>query len=204
MYRFRMIYILIVMCVFFTGCTNNSQPSLLDTEHSSVVIDETELTSVTTQTTTTSSIDSYDTPIKYTLSDSQIATQRNCKLIINGKDITNNNYVKIRIDDKVAELPLLAIMKELGAEVKWENEKSVSMIFHEKTLNFDVSKWDLDILVPPGAIGVRKIINNELVYDYDSVKYLLKMHTNSNISINYDDMIISIDTVAKTGDGSLS
>ena len=101
-------------------------------------------------------------------------------LVINGKNITDDNYVNYNNEYDCFELPLIAILKELGAEIKWLDEKTVSIIIYDKTyvLNTEEcslteinSTFNLFQIAPGDTHGVfSKRVENEFVIDSDSLK----------------------------------
>lgn len=53
------------------------------------------------------------------------------KLIINDCDISFGNYISINFQEKYAKLPLIAITKALGCDVKWYNKNKVIIVFED-------------------------------------------------------------------------
>lgn len=68
---------------------------------------------------------------------------KNCKLIVNGKDITSGNYVKLNYEYHYAELPLTLVMKALGAKVEWQSNTTAMITFGGKDYILDTTKDSL-------------------------------------------------------------
>lgn len=123
-------------------------------------------------------------------------TINNCKLIVNGKDITDDVYVMIDYDTETVELPFLAIIEELGAEVEWKNNDVVIVTYNGMSQEIDTKDSDFGIAFPPGGGNskyVRKIVNEDLIIDHISVISALKFTFNASVTIDYDEAVIIID-----------
>ena len=130
-----------------------------------------------------------------TTSDEKIEKVNNCKLLVNGKDITNGKNVKINYEYQNTELPLLAILKELGADVQWEDNSRVIVTFEKIKVDIDTTKDDFGIPIPPGTSNaIRYIINNELQIDGTSVQGLLLNIFRTTINVDYEAGIIYINS----------
>ena len=120
--------------------------------------------------------------------------EMNCILLIDGKDITKGNYVKINHDVWNAELPLLAILNELGAEVSWVCENVVKIKFVDKTLEIDVAEVNFGISLPPGTKnGIRKFIDKEVILDDSSARVVLSHFAGASVRVDFDKSIIYIE-----------
>lgn len=96
------------------------------------------------------------------------------ELIVNGKKLPKNNCVGIDTQSKNTVLPLLEVLKELGAEVRWRDTNVVVIEHRGTVVELNANKDDFGILIPPGTIGaVRRVVNAELIIDGDSVQSLL-------------------------------
>ncbi|MBE6802474.1 MAG: hypothetical protein E7530_06295 [Ruminococcaceae bacterium] len=88
-------------------------------------------------------------------------------LLVNGKDIAPDNYVKFFEIKNYAELPLTAILEEFGATTVWQSETEAIITLNEKNYILDAEKCTLkeenstvNILTPlyaPGTAGVTDI-----------------------------------------------
>ena len=166
------IMIILLIAINFIGC----DPKMSDKNATSTNVDMTDISEGTISST-----------------DEAWLAERNCRLIVNGKDITENNYVRIN-SAYSARIPLLITMKTLGADVTKE-ENIVTINHNEKSVTLDISSFYLGILVPPGGEGFREIINGDLIFDDASVRGLLKNMVNAEISIDCDNMIVYINTI---------
>lgn len=126
------------------------------------------------------------------------------KLIINEIDITAGNYVYIEQQEKYAKIPLVAIAKSLGCDVKWHNNSRVTINFENTTYILNPTKKTLKkkgdtfniIDVPPGTNhgGYYQIKENEFIVDSDSISHFIYL-LGARITIDYDAKIIKIDTM---------
>lgn len=152
----------ICVAVLFAGCNNNP-----------VTIHDSDLKSA----------DSLSLPMDNaaeSIASESINPGEKIALVINGKNITDDNYVNYNNEYDCFELPLIAILKELGAEIKWLDEKTVSIIIYDKTyvLNTEEcslteinSTFNLFQIAPGDTHGVfSKRVENEFVIDSDSLK----------------------------------
>lgn len=120
-------------------------------------------------------------PIISTTKDLKSLPPQNCKLIIQGVDISNDCYVYLCDAEefgaeKYAQIPLTAIIRQLGGTVSWEDSDRVSLLIGGKSYIFDYSEWTLALsdedscnylAPPPGTqYGLGgEIIENEILID---------------------------------------
>ncbi len=88
-------------------------------------------------------------------------------LLVNGKDIAPDNYVKFEEIKNYAELPLTAILEEFGATTTWQSETEAIITLKGKNYLLDAEKCILteennsvNLLTPlyaPGTSGVADI-----------------------------------------------
>ncbi len=138
----------------------------------------------------------------------------NCTLIINGKDITNGNYVRINHAKHYAEIPFTTVIQELGAKVEWKDDSKAVVKYdgrkyilntNEGTL---VEKWDkhkLNQIMPAGGQQhkvVCKVVDNELIVDSNSSRYFIFVVMGANMKVDYNKNAVNIES-NNTGDGSL-
>ncbi|MBR6563609.1 MAG: hypothetical protein IKK70_06710 [Clostridia bacterium] len=120
-----------------------------------------------------------------------------CKLIVNGKDITEGSGVKM-YSDRV-ELPFVAIMEALGREFEWENDKKAVIKNDVFVLHVDTGELLLQ--------GLASSPNFFDVFDDKPLEYtamdkeILIDETNAGaffseegilLEINYEEMVIRI------------
>lgn len=172
-------------CITFTGCSDNSKKE-----------------NNTSNPVEPSVISESKTGLEF--DDTIQLDDRNCRLFVNGSDITENNYVRIDIQHTSAEIPLLSTMKALGADVV-RQDSIVTISLNGLSGSLNTNSADFGVPVPPGGQGFREIINNDLIFDNHSIRILLKNMANAEISIDVDNMIVNIDQkTEKTEDSSLS
>lgn len=88
-------------------------------------------------------------------------------LLVNGKDIAPENYVKFYEIKNYAELPLTAILEEFGATVTWQSDTEAIINLKGKNYTLDAEKCtlkeensNLNLLTPiyaPGTSAVTDI-----------------------------------------------
>lgn len=116
----------------------------------------------------------------------------NCRLIVNGNDISDEVYVNADTETGVYEVPFLAIVKELGADVIWKNDNIVCITYNDLSIEYDISQKDFGLLCPPGATKSRKIVDGDLIVDYPSIRMLLKNMFNAYITVDKDEQIVYV------------
>lgn len=169
--------VLCILLVLFSGCSYYYQCD------------------VSIQDGNTTSVLDYNTDIeKITLSESEVSIIRNCKLFVESTDITNNNYVIINVDEKYAEIPILAVLRAYGATICNSDDNEISISLNENDFTFYTNSPDLGIaIMPGGSTSVRKIVNDDLIFDDHSIRTLLRNMGNIEIAIDYNNMEILIE-----------
>ena len=127
------------------------------------------------------------------------------KLFVNEKEVTVANHIKLNYEHHYAELPLTAIMKELGAKVEWQSKTTAKITLGKKDYLLDTTKGSLIeignthnvLVVAPGSKhGVfYRVVDNEFVIDSDSAKLLLINIMGAKISVDYEHRIVNINTI---------
>ena len=94
-----------------------------------------------------------------------------CKLIVNGEDITAGNYVKINIRNSNASIPLTAVLTELGIPWEWESETVLRFGSGDYEQTLDTSNnIQFNWLGPSRTPGiVRKVVDGEVIVDIQSL-----------------------------------
>ena len=112
-------------------------------------------------------------------------------IVVNGKDLATNHLCKYNSYSGEAEIPLLSVLRELGAEIKWQGKNKVKVIYNDKTLELSPSKSNFGITVPPGTTGaVRRICGSELIVDDTSSRVIIKAIIDVTITMDYDTLTI--------------
>lgn len=116
------------------------------------------------------------------------------KLIVNNKDITegNNAYIRYYYNSKEVELPLLAIVKELGAKVTWNEESIVTIKYKKNKTTLDLTKDDFDCMGGFGDTWIRKATDTEIYMELFSVENIISYMMGAELSVDYDNHIIYI------------
>ena len=127
----------------------------------------------------------------------------NCTLIINGVELSSAHYVHIDHERRYAELPLAAVVEALGATVEWDNNRTARITYHDSHYKLDVYKVSLVkngdlfnmIALPPGEpYGFYQMIGTEFVVGSNSLRLLIRS-MDADIQIDYENSVVSIDTV---------
>lgn len=219
---------LIVSILIFTvsGCGNHSTKSAQSSDGSTLASISSQPTENASMASTTQSADnsatvsstavssdhaivgeskasSTQTPSKTTSSGDDSKLNTECKLIVNGNDITNGNHIKINYEKRYAELPLTAVVTALGAKVEWQSKTTATISFGGKKYILDTTKNSLVedgstfnvLIVAPGSThgSFFQVVGNEFVVDSDTAKLLLANNMGAKIKTDYDQAIVSID-----------
>lgn len=129
-------------------------------------------------------------------------------LLVNGKDIAPENYVKFYEMKNYALLPFNAILKEFGAETIWQSETTAIISFKGKNYTLDTEACTLvaegnttNLLKPavssgeklPGDIPMYMIYADEFIVDnYIMQGALNALNINCVISVNYKSETVTI------------
>lgn len=127
------------------------------------------------------------------------------KLIVNGQDITDGNYLEVHKNEKYTLLPVTAVLESLGAEVNWTNETIADIIFNERVYVLDLEKislvekddkYAIDYLIPaPGGEMYCRVIDGELLLDDLTFKgsvMQMGMETMVRVNVDHENHIIEI------------
>lgn len=131
-------------------------------------------------------------------------------LIVDGQDITSEKLASINYEKQYAQLPLLAILKALGGETEWVDEKKVTIDFQDTTCVLNPTQNTLQkegdsfniIAVPPGTRygGYYEICDKEFVIDSNCLDHFLYL-LGARITIDYDRAVVTIDFVENAESG---
>lgn len=123
------------------------------------------------------------------------------RLIVNEKEITVTNHVRLNYEYHYAELPIIAILKELGANVEWQSETTANIALNGKGYFLDISKASLVnkgndfnfLIIPPCSNHgtFYQVADKELIIDSDSARLIL-MEIGFTVNINFEDGIVNI------------
>ena len=122
-------------------------------------------------------------------------------LIVNGKDIAPDNYVKFEEIKNYAELPLTAILEEFGATTTWQSESEAIITLNGKSYTLDAERCtlkeensEINILTPlyaPGTSGVADIPmyrtygDDFIVDNYTLQGALARLGFNYTVKVDY-------------------
>lgn len=120
------------------------------------------------------------------------------RLIVNGVDITDGNYVRINHRTKKAELPMLAIARALGYDAKMQYNAELDIyesVIGDQVGFFSTKYEDYNCPFPVGEHGcVRKIENNDFIIDSESVFSSTYWFWQAEIKIDYDTSTVYVDS----------
>lgn len=121
------------------------------------------------------------------------------RLIVNGKDITAGNYVKINEDYNNASIPLTAVLTELGIPWEWESDTILRIGSGEYEERLDLTQPTFDWLIPPGTLGsIREIVDGEVIIDAQALYIYFFRAQNISIERDYDTHTIRIERKTPT------
>ncbi len=136
----------------------------------------------------------------YTLKDfKEKYSPRKATLLVNGKDISKSSHVMLHYD--YADLPLVATLKALGAEVTWKSETKATIKINEIKYTLDLSDCSLTyskngqkidcIFAFPGGTRFTEVRSQELIIDSRTFRHaLIKM--GYDIKIDYQNCKIEV------------
>jgi len=117
-------------------------------------------------------------------------------LIVNEK-VIKDNRIKIDLEHNNAEIPLLLVLKELGANIKWYNDSVVNIRYKGKTITIDITDEWFGILPPPGTEKAKRYFkDDEMIVDIVSFRGLLNNFMGASFS--FDETTIYIKSVDQT------
>ena len=116
------------------------------------------------------------------------------RLIVAGVDITEGNYLHIDAEKQRAELPLLAILTQLGATVEWQDENEVKISTDKSFITFNKTYMAFGFPYTPQAVDpVRKVIGNDFIADTNSgASAVIYELTGATVSINYEQNVVYV------------
>lgn len=122
------------------------------------------------------------------------------KLIVNGKNIASESYIKFSLEEESAEISLTAVLIELGAEIKWGNKSFATVSLNgslyildaeHKTFSERTSEQNL-FADPDGMCLVKaKTVNDQYVIDNRSMENLIN-NLDYSFAIDYENKTITI------------
>lgn len=119
------------------------------------------------------------------------------RLVVNGKDITEGNSVSFKEyhNGMEVEIPLLAVVKALGAKVKWQSETVVAVKYKGETRIFDTSEDGFGVFIPIGGVVIRRIENGDLIFDLNSIEGILEEDYNVTVKVDEENYTVCIDSI---------
>lgn len=131
----------------------------------------------------------------------EVFDNKNATLIVNGKNITENHYVKFNSETDYADISLTAIIEELGGKIIWINSESVDVhlkgkhyIMGARYGDFCEVKSEINLFADEDGTSHAnpQIINNEFVMDNHSIENLMK-NLGYNMTVDFQTKTITIE-----------
>lgn len=125
------------------------------------------------------------------------------KLIVKGKDISDNNYFQFYKAKNYVELPFMAVLNEIAdAEIVWTDDTAATLTVNGTEYNLNVNNKCVltekgkseNLFTPSSAIGdapVYRFVDNQLIIDDSTIAGFLNS-LGYSIVIDYDAQTINI------------
>lgn len=122
--------------------------------------------------------------------------ESNCRLIVNGEDITEGRYVKIDEENQTFQIPIIAVYEALGAKIK-RIGNLVIISYNGGVATIDLSQRSFGLLVPPGTVGgIRVVSAEDAIMESDSFGYyFVRTMKGVEYNVDYDSKVIYINSV---------
>ena len=139
-------------------------------------------------------------PIEY-LDVDEVEFETNCRLYVNGNDITAKSSVGIDYENDTGIIPILSVVGELGADVKWKSKNVVIIEFNGEKVQLNISDKNFGYAALPGTYKIYRVYTGEdLLMDDSSFSSLFKDMFNLSVVINEEEGAIYI---KNTADGTM-
>ena len=125
----------------------------------------------------------------------------NCRLFVNGKDISDDNYVYMSHLYKHTGVPMVSILEELGAKVRWQSDTTADIYINdekyildtsENTLQKPGSDWNYINILPGTKNGYEyTMVDGEYTVDGSYLAWFLKS-IGINMDIDYEESVITV------------
>ena len=125
-----------------------------------------------------------------------------CQLFVNGVEIDTYGYAAIveLEDTKSVRIPLLEVMKGLGATVEWQDESIVNIEYRGEMLVLDTfqntlscAKYENCLIPTPGdAEFFLDLIGDQYVVSRSMIEFLFRYVIDVRMTVDYDNLIIYI------------
>lgn len=157
--------------------------------------------STTTTTTVTTTI---TTPTKNIRSTIRGTEPKNCRLIIDGKDITTDNYVYMNHEARYVLLPFEAVLEGLGAKFKWETETKATITYQGDQYVLETDKNSVvtsthqfapkgfNLIRLSGATNnIYQMIEGTYYIAHDTLSYLMYWMW-AGIQVDYEEATVTV------------
>lgn len=123
--------------------------------------------------------------------------QDQCRLIVNGKDITQSAYVSIDYSVYTVEIPVLAIFRELGYDAQMqyvEETDSYIALIDQETILLDTQYDDYGLHAWIPTKYVRRMQDGDFIVDSRSLANSVYWQYNIDINVDYHSGIVYVDS----------
>ena len=115
-------------------------------------------------------------------------------IYVNNEIIDTDYPCSYNPEGRNAEIPLLTVLRELGATVSTKNPKKVKISYNDKSVVLYPEIDNFGIAIPPGTSNaVRTVYNGELIVDSGSASTLLRALFSATISVDYETLSVHIE-----------
>ena len=121
----------------------------------------------------------------------------NGRLVVNGVDITEGNYVRINHGKEIAEIPMLAILRALGhdAEMQYNEARDIyESVIDNEVGYYSTKEEDFSVVLLHHQGCVRKIVNNDFIIDSTCAEPTMYRTWEARITIDYDTSTVYVDS----------
>ena len=121
----------------------------------------------------------------------------NGRLVVNGVDITEGNYVRINHGKEIAEIPMLAILRALGhdAEIQYNEARDIyESVIDNEVGYYSTKEEDFSVVLLHHQGCVRKIVNNDFIIDSTCAEPTMYRTWEATITVDYDTSTVYVDS----------
>ncbi len=122
--------------------------------------------------------------------------ESNCRLVVNGEDITDGRYVKIDEENHQIYIPVIAIYEALGADIKSVGNL-VFISYNGGMTMINMSLKNFGIPLMPGTYhGIRVVSADDAIVESDSFNYyFIRNMMGAEYEVDYESKVIYVNSV---------
>ena len=127
----------------------------------------------------------------------ELIHRTNAELIVNGKNITDGNYIRMDYACTSAQVPLVAILSELGASVEMVRNSKLVVEYNGVTQTYDIHRdWSShDGMCEPFQGDIIVNIHTDISGEGHFTWYGFETFLHLDIRVNYEDFVITVNTI---------